>query len=90
MSEDEIAELRQVLIREGVGLLVVLAVVWYMGQGRILIGGIRRRAELYREGSRSAVDIEVADFAGKVNRWDHEQAAQAHRRPAKDGGCGCG
>jgi hypothetical protein len=81
MSEEDAAVMRQTLIREGVGLLAVLAVVWYMGPGRILIAGLRKRAEILLEHRRTPIDIEVAGFASQVSRWDHEQAAQAHHRP---------
>jgi hypothetical protein len=90
VTEEEQAILRQTLIKESIGLLAVLAVVWYMGPGRILIGGIRRRAEIYMEGRRSDIDIEVAQFGNQVSRWDHEQAAKADRRPGGERPCGCG
>jgi hypothetical protein len=90
MTEDERAVMRETLIKEGVGLLAVLAVVWYMGPGRILIGGLRRRAEIFREGRRSDIDVQVSEFGQKVSRWEHEQAAKAARRAGGERGCGCG
>jgi hypothetical protein len=89
MTEEDAALLRQALIKEGVGLLAVLAVVWYMGPGRILIGGLRRQAEIITE-RRDPHEGAVGAFRNSVSRWDHEQAAQQDRRAGRARGCGCG
>jgi hypothetical protein len=89
VNEDDAAVMRQTLIKESIGLLAVAVIVWYMGPGRILIGGLRKRAELLLEGRRTAEDIEVAAFAGEVSRWEHEQAASKDRRAGGERPCGC-
>jgi hypothetical protein len=90
MTEEEKLILKQTLIKESVGLLVLLGFVWYMGPGRILIGGLRRRVEIWQEAGSSAIDVEVQQFGNQVSRWDHEQAANAARKPGGQRGCGCG
>jgi hypothetical protein len=80
------------LVREAVGTLVILAVVWYLELGgrtqvRALIGHIRRRLAA-RAGR---IDAEVARFRAQVTEWDHQQRQQPSPRPRpEDGGCGCG
>lgn len=75
MSEDDGAVLRDAVIREGVALAVLAVVLWYMGPGRVWLGGVRHRAVQVMGGARrSRIDAEVARFAAEVSRWDHEQA----------------
>ena len=42
------------------------------------------------EAGNSAIDVEVQQFGNQVSRWDHEQAANAARKPGGQRGCGCG
>lgn len=89
-EDDMMTVARRALVTEGIALAAVAAVLWYTGPGKIWIGGLFRRAEIYMESRRSAVDVQVAAFASEVSRWDHEQAAQQDRRPGRRGPCGCG
>ena len=74
MSEDDGAVLRDAVIREGVALAVMAAVLWYFGPGRTWLAGIRHRAGQMMSARGSRIDAEVARFAAEVSRWDHEQA----------------
>ena len=89
MTEEEQAVLRQTLIKESIGLLAVLAVVWYMGPGRMLIGGLRRRVEIWQE-ARNPDENVIRQFRTEVSNWDHEQAAPKNHQPGRGGPCGCG
>lgn len=89
MTEEEQAVLRQTLIKESIGLLAVLAVVWYMGPGRMLIGGLRRRVEIWQEG-RVPDEGVIRQFSREVSNWDHEQAAQKDHRAKPQRDCGGG
>jgi hypothetical protein len=89
MTEEEQAVLRQTLIKESIGLLAVLAVVWYMGPGRMLIGGLRRRVEIWQE-ARNPDENVIRQFRTEVSNWDHEQAAKKDHRAKPERGCGCG
>lgn len=90
MTEDDTSVVRDALIRETVGLATIALVLWFMGPGKIWAAGLVHRAKTMMRAPGDRIDTEVAQFRTQVSRWDHEQAAQAHRRPAKDGGCGCG
>lgn len=79
--------LRDALIREGVGLVVLAVVLWYMGPGKLVISGLVHRAKTTMGAQNRAIDNQVAQFRGEVSRWDHEQAA--HKANPSAGGCGC-
>lgn len=81
--------LRDAIIREGVGLAVLAAVLWYMGPGKLIIGGLVHRAKTSMGAQNRAIDVQVGQFRAEVSRWDHEQAARKANPPAA-GGCGCG
>lgn len=88
MTEEERAILRETLIRETAGLLVMAAVLWYLGPGKLWLSGMRHRTVTWWQARGGPVDVEVAQFRSEVSRWEHEQAAKADRRA---GGCGpCG
>ena len=86
---DDAAVLRETLIREAVGLAVMLGVLWYFGPGRIIVSGWRHRAQTWFDARGNAVDAQVAQFRSEVSRWDHEQAAQQNRGTGGAGPCGC-
>lgn len=90
MNEDDAAVLRQTLIKESVGLAAMAIILWYFGPGKLWVGGLVHRAKTMMGAQNSAIDTEVAQFRAKVSRWDHEQAAQADRKPGRGSGCGCG
>lgn len=90
MNGDDASVLRQTLIREGVALAIMAGLLWYMGPGKILIGGMVHRARTMMGARETEIDVQTARFRSEVSRWEHEQAAQADNRPGRGGGCGCG
>jgi hypothetical protein len=88
VGDGDRAVMRAALIKEGAGLAAVILIVWYMGPGRILIGGLRRRAEIWREG-RAPDESVIRQFRAEVSNWDHEQAAKKDRRAGGQRPCGC-
>lgn len=80
--------IKRVMISEGVSMLVMLGMLWYLGPGRVLIAGVVHQARTRYKRRRNRIDSEVARFAAEVSRWDHEQAAQTDHT-AGNGGCGC-
>ena len=89
MNDEQPSVLRDAVIREAVGLAVLAAVLWYLGPGRLIVGGLVHRAKTTMGARSTAIDTQVAQFRSEVSRWDHEQAAQASRKPGGDGPCGC-
>ena len=77
--------IKRVMISEGVSMLVMLGMLWYLGPGRVLLAGVAHQVRTRYTRRRNRIDAEVAKFAGDVSRWDHEQAAQKDH-PA-GGGC---
>lgn len=76
MSDDGAAwSARDAVIREGVSLLALAAVLWYFGPGRMTIAGWRSRVVNLYQSPRDRIDAEVARFRAEVSRWEHEQAA---------------
>jgi hypothetical protein len=90
MSEEEQALVREMVIREGIALLVMAGVIWYMGPGKIVISGLVHRARVMAGTRSTAIDVEVQQFSSEVSRWEHEQAAKKDRRAGRGGPCGCG
>jgi hypothetical protein len=90
MNDADVAVLKETVIRECAGLAVMMLVLWYIGPGKDLIAGVRHQVKMRMGAHGSRIDAEVSRFANQVSRWDHEQATSQDRRPAKDGGCGCG
>jgi hypothetical protein len=90
VNGEERALIREMMIREGFALLVMAGVLWYMGPGKIVIGGLVHRARTMTAAAASAEDVKVEQFRAEVGRWEHEQAAQADKRPGRRGPCGCG
>ena len=89
-SDDTGAAVKDALIREGVALAVMVVVVWYFGPGRLWLQSLRHRAVALWTTRDNAVDRQVREFRSDVSRWEHEQTAQADRKPAGDDPCGCG
>lgn len=90
MTEDDAAVLREALIRETAGLLVIAGMLWYLGPGKDFLSGLMHRMRIMMGVRSDRIDTEVAQFRAQMSRWDHEQAAQKDRKPASGGGCGCG
>lgn len=84
--DDSGAVLRDALIREGVALAVMMAVLWYLGPGKIWLAGIRKQAAARWQRRGAWIDAQAAEFNRQVSRWDHEQSSQADRGPAGGGG----
>lgn len=90
MTEEDQAAIKGALIREGVGLLVMAGVLWYLGPGRIWVGGVRHRFKTWRLRHSGPIDAAAAEFARDISRWEHEQAAGPDHRPGGSRPCGCG
>jgi hypothetical protein len=90
VSDDEKALAREMIIREGAGLLIMAAVLWYMGPGKITLSGWAHRARTMAAARTTQIDVQAEQFRGEISRWEHEQAAQADHRPGRRGPCGCG
>lgn len=90
MDDDTRDFLRETLIKEAVGLAVLLGVLWVMGPGKVWLEAAAHKVGSLRKGDPWAGA--VRQFAREVSEWDHEQAAQADSKPAprRPGGCGCG
>jgi hypothetical protein len=90
VTDEERALVRELVIREAFALGIMAAVLWYMGPGKIIIGGWLHRAHVLMHVNEGRIDHEVARFRAEVSRWDHEQqAAQPDNRPGGSGPCGC-
>lgn len=89
MDDETVAAVKDALVREVIALGVLLGVLWVMGPGRVLVPAWMARARAMW-GRADAHEGQVRQFASEVSRWDHEQSAQADRRPAAGGPCGCG
>jgi hypothetical protein len=90
MTEEDQAVLRQTLIREVVGLTVMVALLWYLGPGKLWMDGIAHRVHARMHPPPSPIDVEVEQFSRTVTRWDYEQAALKNRQAGRGGPCGCG
>jgi hypothetical protein len=90
MNDEDRAVVREMIIKESIALLIMGAVLWYMGPGKLLTAGLLHRAKTAMGARGSAIDVQVDQFRAEVSRWDHEQAAQKDRRPGRGGPCGCG
>jgi hypothetical protein len=89
-TEDGRAVLRDALIREGVALLVMAGLLWYLGPGKIWAAGIAHRVRQFRKGRTARIDAEVARFGREVSTWEHEQAKAQDRGAGGGSPCGCG
>lgn len=70
------------VVREAVSIAGTVMLLWLIsGSGRTCIATVtaRIRARFRARGNR--IDAEVAILRRDISRWEHEQAAQAHRRP---------
>lgn len=88
MNSEQRDVITDALIREGLGLLVMAGVLWYLGPGRSWTAGIARRLRAQWQVRRNWIDTEVAQFRGQMSRWEHEQAEAPDRAPG-GGPCGC-
>jgi hypothetical protein len=70
------ALLTETLIREGVGLVVMAAVLWYIGPGRVWAWAVVEHVRARFRARAEAAEIEIAGFRRQVSEWEHEQAAQ--------------
>lgn len=88
MDDETRAAVKDALVREVVAIGALMAILWVMGPGRVLIPAWAARARVLM-GRTDPHEGTVRQFASEVSRWDHEQASQQDRKPAA-GGCGCG
>ena len=75
MDDETRAVLRDTVIREAAGLLVLCVIVWAIGPGRMQFQRAAHRARAAFS-PRDPFEGEVRRFASEVSRWDHEQAAR--------------
>ena len=74
MSSEQRQVLAETLVREGVGLLMMAAVLWYLGPGRDWIAMRLGQLDRIRNARQDQIDVEVARFRHDMSEWEHEQA----------------
>lgn len=89
MDDETRAAVKDALVREVVAIGALMAILWVMGPGRVLIPAWAARARTLL-GRTDPHEAQVRQFASQVSRWDHEQASQQDRKAAPGGCGGCG
>jgi hypothetical protein len=77
VNEQQRDVVTEALIREAIGLGVIIGILWVMGPGKVWLEAIAHRARSWRQAD--PFEGPVRQFAAEISRWDHEQASRPDR-----------